>query len=193
MLYALSIYILLDDSLYLDFWDEKLPYDRILQVIKDTKKWQWVPYLFIPIFTVLKCFLIACCFYLGGFFVKQSIGLGVFFKIVTLAEFTSVLPILSKIVWFGLIQRNYDLEDISYFAPFSAYGYFRRGDLDAWFVYPLQLLNLYEMLYWGVLAVLLREPLKRDFTGSLGFVASTYGVGLLLWVIFVMFLTVSLT
>lgn len=192
-LYALSTFVLVDDALYLDFWGDKLPYERIIQIIEDTKKWQWLTYLFIPFLTLLKCFLVACCLYIGGFLIKSNEGLGSFFKVAVVVEFTSLLPMVAKIIWFGFIHRNYGLEGLTHFAPFSALSLFSKGNVATWFVYPLQLLGLFELLYWMVLAAQLKEPLKRSFAGSLGFVASTYGIGLFIWVLFVMFLTVNLS
>ncbi|MFN7839937.1 MAG: hypothetical protein ACK5QG_18395, partial [Bacteroidota bacterium] len=62
-----------------------------------------------------------------------------------------------------------------------------------WLVYPIQLLNVFELLYWIALAWQLQEVLEKPFAESLGFVAKTYGVGLAVWVVVVMFLTVSIS
>lgn len=72
-------------------------------------------------------------------------------------------------------------------------NFFSHSELEPWLVYPIQLLNVFELLYWAVLAWQLQEVLKKSFPESLGFVMKTYGVGLTVWVVVVMFLTVSLT
>ncbi len=57
----------------------------------------------------------------------------------------------------------------------------------------LQLVNLFEIAYWLLLADLLKKIINRPFWKSFEFVLSTYGVGLLIWTVFVVFLTLNLT
>ena len=60
-------------------------------------------------------------------------------------------------------------------------------------VFPLSLLNVFEALYWLALAWLLTGVVEKPIGSTLKTVATSYGSGLLLWVLFVMFLTVNLT
>lgn len=189
----LADYLLIEDSLYYDLLGNKLSYERINQIIEEGKKWKWVSYAVIPPLILIKCFFISSCLYTGAFFSKTDKGLSDFFKITVLVEFVSFLPIIVKIVWFGLIHRNYGFNDLTSFSPMSIFDFFDKVELDVWLVYPLQLLNVFELLYWLVLAYLLKEVLNKNFSKSLGFVAGTYGVGLFVWVLVVVFLTVSLS
>jgi hypothetical protein len=120
-------------------------------------------------------------------------GFKKFFSAAITGEFVFLIPSFIKLLWFGFIKTNYTLQDLQYFSPLSAIGLFNPTELDPWFVYPIQLLNLFEVLYWVVLAYQLKPVLNEDFSGSLGFVGRTYGVGLVIWVILVMFLTVSIS
>lgn len=92
-----------------------------------------------------------------------------------------------------LFQTNYTLEDLQYFYPLSALNIVGYKGLESWFIYPLQVLNLFELAYWLLLAYFIG---KLAFTEKdkgkpmdLGFkiVASSYGSALLLWVVVVMF------
>jgi hypothetical protein len=102
-----------------------------------------------------------------------------------------------KIVWFYFFQTNYTLEDLQYFYPLSALNIVGYKGLDAWLIYPLQVLNLFELAYWlllsyfvGMLAFIEKYKGKPM---DLGFkiVASSYGSALLLWVVVVMFFTLN--
>ncbi len=192
-LFLLSEYLLLEDSLYYDFFGDKLSYERIAKLILDGKKWKWLSYVLIPLLTLLKCFCLAVCFYAGAFFIRVENKFSDFFRLAVLAEFIVFVPIIIKIIWFGFIHRNYTLEDLTYFFPLSILNLFDRTELDTWLIYPLQLLNVFEVIYWLLLAYLLKELIGKSFIQRLGFVASTYGVGLFIWVLFVTFLTVSLS
>jgi len=189
----LADYLLIADSLYYDLLGNKLSYERINQIIEESKKWKWVSYALIPPLVLIKCFLISSCLYIGGFFSKADKSISDFFRIIILAEFLLFLPVIVKIAWFGFIHRNYGLNDLTSFSPFSVFNMFDKTEVDVWFIYPLQLLNIFELLYWFLLAYLLKYVINKNFSESLGFVASTYGVGLFIWVLVVTFLTVSLS
>ena len=102
-----------------------------------------------------------------------------------------------KIIWFYFFQTSYTLEDLQYFYPLSALNIVGYQGLESWFIYPLQVLNLFELAYWLLLAYFIG---KLAFTEKdkgkpmdLGFkiVASSYGSALLLWVVVVMFFTLN--
>lgn len=186
-------YVLISDDLVFSALGDQLSYERINDIIDSDKKFRWLSYLLLPIFLLLKFFMVGFSLSLLGIMTGIENSFIQFFKSVVVAEFVFVLPFLLKVLWFGFIQTDYSLSDIQYFSPLSIFGLFQPEEVQSWLIYPLQLLNLFELAYWCILAWQLKDLLNRDFAGSLGFVASTYGVGLLLWVIFVMFLTVSLT
>lgn len=58
-------------------------------------------------------------------------------------------------------------------------------------MYPLQTLNVFELVYWLLLAKGVSEALNRDFTRSFELVMASYGSALVLWIVTVMFLTVT--
>ena len=113
------------------------------------------------------------------------------------AEFVFLGVGVLKIVWFYFFQTSYTLEDLQYFYPLSALNIVGYKGLDNWFIYPLQVLNLFELAYWLLLSYFIG---KLAFTEKdkgkpmdLGFkiVASSYGSALLLWVVVVMFFTLN--
>jgi hypothetical protein len=57
----------------------------------------------------------------------------------------------------------------------------------------LKILNAFEVVYWIVLAFFLAELSRERFNRMLGMVLGSYGTGLLMWVIFVTFITLSLS
>ena len=70
---------------------------------------------------------------------------------------------------------------------------FGYEDLEPWFIYPLQVVNLFELCYWLLLGYGLSKALKRSVDYAMGIVASSYGVGLLIWVGAVMFFTLNMS
>lgn len=186
-------FLLMTDELYYDSLVNKISYERISEMLVQGKKWQWLSYAFLPVLLFFKILFVVICFSIGALFLKIETGFKRFFDIAIVAEFVFLISVILKLLWFGFIKTNYTLQDLQYFSPLSAIGLFNPTELDPWFVYPIQLLNLFEVLYWVVLAYQLKPVLNEDFSSSLGFVGRTYGVGLVIWVILVMFLTVSIS
>lgn len=186
-------HLLLSDDLFFASFGEQLTYDRIVEIIEDGKRWAVLGYIILPAYLFLKFFLVAICLEIGVLFSKVSASFKDMLLVVMQAEVIFFMPSIVKFIWFGLFFRDYTLQDLQFFYPLSLINLTGDQDIQPWLAYPLQLLNIFEVGYWLLLALYLMPYLNRNFASSLNFVARTYGVGLLLWVIFVMFLTVSLT
>ena len=63
--------------------------------------------------------------------------------------------------------------------------------LEAWFIYPFQVLNLFELAYWLILAFYIGKATKTNMDNGLKIVASSYGLALFLWVAVIMFFTLN--
>jgi hypothetical protein len=184
---------IMSDDLVYDSLINQISYERISEVIDQGKKWKWLSYALIPILVSVRIFFVVICFSIGGLFFNIENGFKKFFSIATNAEYLLIVPGVVKLLWFSFFQTNYTLTDLQYFSPLSVFNFFNPTEIDPWLVYPLQLLNAFELLYWFVLAYQLKEVLNENLSGSIGFVAKTYGVGLFIWVILVMFLIVSIS
>jgi len=193
MLLITSEYVLISDDLLYDFLGKQLSYERINELIKEGKNWKWLTYIFLPILILLKLFLVTVCLSIGTLILGIENSFKKLFQVVITAEFIFLISPIIKLFWFSLYQTDYTLENLQYFSPLSVFSLFNPTEIEPWLGYPLQLLNVFEFLYWLALAYLLKEVLGKSFSGSLGFVASTYGIGLLIWVVLVMFLTVSVS
>ena len=84
-----------------------------------------------------------------------------------------------------------DLNELQYIASFSLLSIINNKNIDPWFIYPLYTINIFEILYWLFLAFILKTLLQKEYTRMIKFVFSTYGVGLLIFIIVVMFINVN--
>jgi hypothetical protein len=183
-------YSLIDNSLYYDYFGDKLSYERINHILEQMKNWKWLNYAIVPLFTLLKCFLISASLYTGAILDRSEHRFADFFKTSLLAEFIWLFPSLVNIIWFGFIHRDYKLNDLMNFSP-SLLAAFDRNELESWLIYPLKLISLYEVCYFVGLAYLLKPLLNRSLWQSLGFVSYTYGVALLIWALMITFIKLS--
>ena len=194
----LSNSILKFEILFINSLSEILTQNQIEEYLNFKKKWQLLSYLIIPILLLIKMSIIASIIYIGAFFYsKAKVTFKQLFNAVVKAEFVFLGVGVLKIVWFYFFQTNYTLEDLQYFYPLSALNIVGYQGLESWFIYPLQVLNLFELAYWLLLSYFVG---KLAFTEKdkgkpmdLGFkiVASSYGSALLLWVVVVMFFTLN--
>ncbi len=193
-------YLYLDnDNIFYQTYNQQLSLSRIDQMLELSKKWQWIGYAIIPVVILLRVFYTSIFLYIGVFFTNLKIEFGKLFKIALLADFVFVLAALAKMVILIFFKEVSTLEDLQ-FQPLSVMELLNSSTVDTLFVYPLSLLNVFELGYFIVLGWLLvpvlneanpEQPVK--FGRSLQIAATSYGSGLLLWVLLVMFLTLNMS
>ncbi|MBK6265871.1 hypothetical protein JKA74_12575 [Marivirga sp. S37H4] len=114
------------------------------------------------------------------------------FKVIIGAEFVWLLPSLLLIIWFGIFDTNYSFNDIQYFAPLSLLSLFEATTIESWLIFPLKSLNLFEALYLLILALGIKKILKMDYDSALSFTLPVYGSALIVWILFITFLSINL-
>ena len=77
--------------------------------------------------------------------------------------------------------------------PLSLQILLYHSNLPGWAVYPLQLINFFELFFILFAAKLISVKQNLGYRESLVFVLSTYVPGLLLWAITVIYLTLMFT
>ena len=193
LLLAFISELLLDtDILVFQSLSESFNEKEVEIILNNNQKLQWVGYVLLPIVLLLKIVVISAVLYMGTFFFEKKITYKRLFTIVTKAEFVFLLVGLVKLVWF-VFQDDYTLQDVQSFYPLSALSLVGYKELQPWFVYPFQTLNLFELAYWIILAWLLGKEIQSTTDKALKIVASSYGSALLIWVVAVMFLTLNMS
>ncbi len=185
-------YVFLNDVFLKTYYSDQLSIDQISNLLFNKKKWEWVGYLILPIIYILKINLISICIIAGFFFFDKKVSYSKIFKAVVLADIIFFVPQLIKIIWFSF-NTNYSMTDIQYFSPGSALSIFDPLTVQAWLLLPLQAFNIFELGFWFLLAYQLKEYFEGDFTASFKNVALSYGSSYVVWVLFVMFLTLNYT
>jgi len=140
----------------------------------------------------LRVSFTAICIYIGCFLANIKVEFGKLFKVALLADFVFVLAGIVKLVILIFFRNVSTFNDLQ-FQPLSLLELLDSTSIDTFLIYPFTLISVFELLYWLALAWLLSGVIEKPFGRSLRKVASSYGTGLLLWVLFVMFLTVNLT
>jgi hypothetical protein len=183
--------VLISDNLYFNSLGEQLSYGRIVELLEGKRKWAWLNYLLFPIIYFLKCVVISIALSTGAFFSDIKISIGRLLQIVMVSELIFFIPNFIKLFWFFFIDTEYHLEDIQYFYPLSMLNFFHIQKLDPWWVYPLQILNVFEVLYIFLLAYGFSKFASESFFRSFSVTFSSYGTWISIWIVFVTFISLS--
>ena len=190
-------YLLNIDEMQIKEASKILTKTQINKILIQGSNNEYLNFIIIPTSILIKIFTVSFVVYLGTFLFNLKTSFKKLLSLVIKLEYVFLLPILYEIIYFKFINTTASLNDIQYFYPLSALNIVGYQGLDAWFIYPLQVLNLFELAYWLLLAYFIG---KLAFTEKdkgkpmdLGFkiVASSYGSALLLWVVVVMFFTLN--
>lgn len=185
------------DSKIFDLLAKDYPSSVVQNYMESQKKWWWVSYATTPVLIGIKVLLVTFCLN----FVKiiseklEDVKFRDILFVVLIAEFVFVIAGFYKFFNFYLVETDYTLETLQTYYPLSLINFKEAISTEKWLAYPLQLCNLFELMYWGVLAWGIWElaDKKISYQRSLGYVALTYGIGLLFWVGVVCFLILSVS
>jgi hypothetical protein len=189
---SLFQYLFITDELLYSSFIDNLTIKQIENYIKFQNDSKWFSFVLLSVLITLKIIFISFIVDFGLFLFDKKLAYRYIFIIVTKAEVTFCLVIVFRIIWFGFFQKDYNLNDLQYFYPLSSLSVIGYDNIDVWWIYPLQVLNLFEMFYWFVLAYLLGKALEINTDYGLKIVASSYGVTLLIWIVCIMFLNLNL-
>ena len=172
---------------------EQLTAEQLQEVIRRNELWAWVGYWVFPLLLYLQILLVASALSIGIFFFEYDMKFSQVFNIVVKAQYVFLLPMVVHFVWFYFFKTDFTLEELQSFSPLSLGSIFGFEYFDRWLIYPLQVINLFEAAYWFILAFLLAKALQITKSKAFTIVASSYGVGLLIWVAGVMFLILNIS
>ena len=188
---------IVSESKIFDYLANKYPSSVVQNYMESQKKWWWVSYVTTPVLIGIKVLLVAFCLN----FVKiiseklEDVKFRDILTVVLIAEFVFIIAGFYKFFNFYLIDTDYTLETLQTYYPLSLINFKEAISTEKWLAYPLQLANVFELMYWGVLAwgIWQLADKKISYQRSLGYVALTYGIGLLFWVGVVCFLILSVS
>lgn len=195
--YFLNTYILsevlVNKELYYQTYGEQVAFEQIDTYVESSQKWSWIGYILLPISLFIKICFVAFCLNIGMLLSNIKIGFKKLFQIVLIAQSIFAIASFVKAIWLLFFVDVNVLQDIQLFYPLSLLTLFDKTQVEGWYIYPLQTLNLFELTYWLLLAKGLQMVLNENYPRMFRLVASSYGVGILIWMVVVVFLSVSLS
>ncbi|QIA09591.1 hypothetical protein [Draconibacterium halophilum] len=192
-------WLFVDKTLYLQTYGAQITETRIEELFNSMRHLTPIGYAILPMVVIVRIFYTSIFLYIGIFISELKIEFRQLIKIALLADFVYVLSGLIKLITLIFFKQIYTLKDLQ-FQPFSVMELIDKKMVDPLFVYPLSLLNLFELGYILILARLLVKVINEangerfvTIKKSLKLVILSYGSGVLILVLVVMFITLNLT
>lgn len=146
-------------------------------------------YVFIPLIVFVKVSLVYLLIYVGMQLKGYKYSGKSLMAIALNAQYVMVTGGFITILYFWITGNYQRIEDLS-ITPFSVLALFNPSEVEPWLKYPLSLLNIFEIFYWVALIVHWKKLSGKSYGESFDFIASTYGLGMLLWLLVVIFFTI---
>jgi len=185
--------ILIDEIVFFNTYSEQLTYELSMEIFSAMRSYSWISYAITPILLLLKFSALSVLIYIGVFFsdLHKDITLGKIFKVVVVSEIVFVVASVIKMLWFILFAGNYTLDDMNFFYPLSLINLFSRSEVASYWVYPLQIVNIFQVFYVLLLAFGLSRigSVKKISVDRI--VLSTYVPAMAVWIAMILFLTID--
>jgi hypothetical protein len=179
-------YILFDDALYYNAFGDILGAEHIEQLIEQQKFYKNLSYLLIPLILLIRPFYTATCLVTGAVLSEQKLKFKQSFNIALKADAVFLLEVMIRIIYLSIVGTN-SLQEIG-IPLFSVLQWLGVDNVAPYLSYPLGILSVFELIYWILLSIFISIHTKKKFWSSFYFVLSTYGIGLLLLVIAVIYI-----
>jgi hypothetical protein len=191
MLYNIIIFItnniIITDIFYYISFEKFISIKRIEEMIEVNKKNEWLTYIVLPIVNTIKYNLIAIIIFIGIKFFELEVSFKNCFKIVLFAEIIPLVASITRTLYFYIYPPN-NFEVLQNYNPLGVTGFLKNDTIPKYLLYPIQQLNLFEVGYWLLLAYGIKSLGNVNFKKALKITSLSYGVGLLIWCIFIVFL-----
>jgi len=143
-----------------------------------------VQYLSVPLVYAWKFTITAFILYVGGFMFGYKLTFRDMWRLAILAELIFFIPELIKIAWFLVVNTDPTYHEIRAFYPLSLMNLFDFEALPKRWHYPLKALNVFEIVYWGILTAGVFVISGKRSRNSVIIVATSYVMWFFLWLTF---------
>ncbi|MES3016636.1 MAG: hypothetical protein V4721_02605 [Bacteroidota bacterium] len=189
LVYTADTFILNADFYEKAVKDSGLNWNTVL--LSTSPKFKLVLYTASALLLFLKYSLISLLIYTTFYLNEIKASYSSIFKIVCLAEMIFLVPAAIKVAWFFVYPPT-GLDQWTGFYPLSIHSIVSGVSIPAAAMYPLQLLNLFELVYILSLAYFLQKLVKRNYDHTLRFVMISYLPGLIVWILLTSYYTLMI-
>lgn len=189
--FYLNTYVL-TQNVYYNSYAGKLTADQIEEAISLKRNWGWVAFIMIPLLLLIKISYNSIAVYTSSFLSGDTIHYKDVSDICIKAELIFILPVVIKLLMVSFIKQPEVIGDCN-IMPLSVHSAIDYNKLPAWSIYPLQTMNVFELVYIYLLSRLYSLKFDVPLRKALKVAGGGYLVATLLWVLVVVFLSVIIS
>ncbi len=161
------------------------------QILERYHRMRWFSFLLVPLLLLLRLSLVTMCLFIGSFFFAEMNGKK--FKDWWSAAMVAQSVMLAYSVILCAVNIGFGANMSMELTTYTSLLFLGGENIEPWVRMPLVAINVFEILYWAVMSLLVGRLCGTRFVKSFKFVMSTYGVGYLFYIASLMFLMLYLT
>lgn len=185
-------YIQLENIIPLSVEKMDMPETLKQEFIRHSIKYSWASYLGAILIVMLRILYTTICLYIGSILFAGYDSL-CFNKSLNVALKADLLLVLYSLFTVLLIMHLGVDDGQSIVLKTSLAGLANVESIESWILMIMGAFNLFELLYWMLLSLFVSAIIKRKFVESFSFILSTYGLGFLLYLLMMVFITLYIT
>lgn len=157
------------------------------KILNQFTKYRWLLFFIPPLIVLIRIFSVSISLFVGGVVWKHEKKIK-YSMFVNISQKADLIFIISAMLYSILLilYDNKIAEDT--FRYTSALCFFDLDIIDSWLIIPIGVINVFELIYFLFLSKLLSISLNESYYNSMNFVISTYGFGLILYILFMIFI-----
>lgn len=192
-IYAVALTIELNyvftDDFYISSLEGKRSFESIDNLITKERGSQWVNYPITILIVLIPALLVAFCLNIGAVLKNHKASFLRLFGVALKAQLIFALNYLVAVLLKATNTVTFSSATVNNSYSFqSLLLLFDTKALPYWLLYPLQCINVAEVIHILFLSLGISYLLNQKFGKSLLFVLLWYGMGLLFWIVFSVFL-----
>jgi hypothetical protein len=165
--------------------------NQIFDYILKDRGFEWKNYVFIPFMVFSITCLISLCLFVGFNTVEKKISIKDSFKITLQSIIVFPLNYFITVLLKLFHVLSYKLETVNDIYKYqSVLRFFKVEKLPQWAIYPLEKVNITEIVYFLVLALFINIHFHFKWNKSIKYSLMIYGIGLFIWIIFSVFIKI---
>ena len=178
------------EQIYLKTYADQLSTERIQSLYQNSKKWEWLGYFLLPLFYLFKIVYVSFCLTTASLINVEKGNFTANFNVSLKADYIFIIVILVRFIWLFFFKEINNLTDLGYI-PGSFLNLFNIENIPKWVIYPLQICNIWEVLYCLIGTSMYSIQFGVSKTVAAKQFCIPYLIGLFIWVLIVVFVTLQ--
>lgn len=156
------------------------------------KTWRWIGFAAVPVMILLRVSLTAACLFVGAL-LNEKFNKLTYNGCYGIAMKSDAVSVLHSVVSSVVIMALFRDDLIKGQTVFSLLYFIDMNAVEKWLTIPCASINLFEIVYWFFMSKLVSAVTGNKFWKSFEFVLCTYGLGYLIYIVAMMFITLYIT